>query len=1131
MNLTRLIFRNLWYYRKPYLAVMAGVAISTAVLTGALIVGDSVRFSLQQFTDIRLGKTRYAMQSNDRFFRQELAAEISAHAKLTCVAVLQVGGIAINSDKNLRINQVQIIGVDEQFGQFRDQPLPVPTEDEAIISRNTAIKLDLKPGDELLLRIQKPGKAPSNAPFVEEKTPSVSIRVRVAAVAGDDQLGRFSLKNNQTAPYNIFLQLKQISRLLELPGQANLLIVAEDGTHDQTAAKLDTILWKCWKPADAGLNLKALEPSTIPPREAGSHLSSRTLSGGGDSDMAGESYKHGKYELTTDRIFFDDSTARAIQTVIPGCESLLTYLVNSISNGNRSTPYSFVTAASESFLKQSISETQIIINEWLADDLGVKPGDSVMLRYFLMGPLRSLREDSSRFAVISVIPLSSSLSDPALMPDFPGMSDAGNCRDWETGAPVNLKKIRDKDEFYWQRFRGTPKAFVSIAAGEQLWSNRFGKYTAFRFEARETDLPGIVESVMRKIKPGQAGMVFRPVYQEGQLAAANSTDFGELFLSLSFFILVSALLLTVMLFSLLAQSRTGETGLLSSIGFRKQHILRILSTEALVVSFAGAIPGIFIGILYNRLLIFGLNTIWNDAVNASQIVMAVRFPTLLAGLALGMITSIGVLLAVVWKNLRKPLSILTKGAAASDTPVSGSKKLLITTILATGAICISAGLLLWLLITGDIMNVALFLASGGFMLAGELAVSSIFLQRQAKKQGNSIPGFRDLILRNLALRSGRTLYALSLMALGTFIIIITGANHKTFYGTETDRCSGTGGFLLWAETLLPINNDLNSEYGATKFGLRDEDVLRNVRYIQLSRIDGDDASCLNLNQVSTPAILGIPVKLFIERNGFTVISADSSVDRNRPWASLSSGLAPGIIPGFADQTVITWGLRKSVGDTLLYRDESGNILKIKLMGGLDNSVFQGNILVSDSLLRIYYPSAGSSRLMLIDAPPVMADTITGRLETLFRDYGITVTRASARLAAFNAVENTYLLVFLLLGGLGVIIGTLGLGIVLLRNIQQRRQELAVYLALGFPKIFILKCLITEHFIILATGLFLGFIAALAGILPSLLSPAFKAPVMVIGAIIMIILVNGLLWIYFPAKAAMKKDLLPGLRDE
>ncbi len=281
MNLTRLIFRNLWYYRKPYLAVMAGVAISTAVLTGALIVGDSVRFSLQQFTDIRLGKTRYAMQSNDRFFRQELAAEISAHAKLTCVAVLQVGGIAINSDKNLRINQVQIIGVDEQFGQFRDQPLPVPTEDEAIISRNTAIKLDLKPGDELLLRIQKPGKAPSNAPFVEEKTPSVSIRVRVAAVAGDDQLGRFSLKNNQTAPYNIFLQLKQISRLLELPGQANLLIVAEDGTHDQTAAKLDTILWKCWKPADAGLNLKALEPSTIPPREAGSHLSSRTLSGGG----------------------------------------------------------------------------------------------------------------------------------------------------------------------------------------------------------------------------------------------------------------------------------------------------------------------------------------------------------------------------------------------------------------------------------------------------------------------------------------------------------------------------------------------------------------------------------------------------------------------------------------------------------------------------------------------------------------------------------------------------------------------------------------------------------------------------------------------------------------------------------
>ena len=1121
MKLTRLLLRNLWHYRKPYLAVMAGVAISTAVLTGGLIVGDSVRNSLQQLTDVRLGNTRYAMQSDDRFFRQELAGEISAQANLKCAAVMQVGGIAINTDKNLRINQVQIIGTDHHFEFFRDQPLPEPADDEAIISRNTATKLDLQPGDELLLRIRKPGKAPSNAPFVEEKTPSVSVRVTITAIAEDIHLGRFSLKNNQTAPFNIFLPLKQLSRLLELPGQANLLIVAGDRSNAATAEKLDSILHKCWKPADAGINIKKMEPL---PNPAGSKAV-------GQFRNAEINLETSQYEITTDRIFFIDNISHAIKSTIPGIQSILTYLVNSISHGNRSTPYSFVTAASESFLQQSTGEKEVIINEWLANDLGVKPEDSVMLRYFLMGPLRSLREDSIRFKILSVIPLSSSLSDPALMPDFPGMSDAGNCRDWETGAPINLKNIRDKDEQYWNKYRGTPKAFISMASGEKLWHNRFGNYTSFRFQARESNLRGIENSLMQKIKPAQTGLFFRPVYEEGQLAAANSTDFGELFLSLSFFILASALLLTAMLFSLLAQSRTGEMGLLSSIGFRKRLILRIISTEAIAIAIAGAIPGVILGILYNRFLIFGLNTIWHDAVNASQIMMVVNVPTLIAGFTLGIITSILVLLGVVWKNLRKPLAVLTRGTSGTMNRLSARKNMWLTIVLASGTISIALGLLLWLLFTGDTMNVALFLTSGGLMLAGGLAICNILLNLQAGKISNTIPGFTDLILRNLSIRPGRTLSAVSLLAIGAFIVIITGANHKTFYGTETSRNSGTGGFLLWAETLLPINNDLNSAFGASKFGLRDEDGLRDIRYIQLSRIDGDDASCLNLNQVSTPAILGIPAKLFSQRNGFTLVNADSSVDRKQPWSSLSSSLAPGIIPAFADQTVITWGLRKSVGDTLIYLDESGNILKIKLMGGLDNSIFQGNILVCDSLLRMYYPSAGGSRLMLIDADPAKSDTIAGLLESLLQDYGITITTASSRLAAFNAVENTYLMVFMLLGGLGVIIGTLGLGIVLLRNIQQRRQELSVYLALGFTKHFVMKAILAEHFLILAAGLLMGTVAALAGILPSMLSPAYKAPGMLIGLILMVIIANGLLWIYFPARAALKKDLLPGLRDE
>jgi len=61
----KLILRSLWFFRKQHLAVMAGTLISTAVLTGALIIGDSVMLSLKNLVEIRLGDTHYALQTGD----------------------------------------------------------------------------------------------------------------------------------------------------------------------------------------------------------------------------------------------------------------------------------------------------------------------------------------------------------------------------------------------------------------------------------------------------------------------------------------------------------------------------------------------------------------------------------------------------------------------------------------------------------------------------------------------------------------------------------------------------------------------------------------------------------------------------------------------------------------------------------------------------------------------------------------------------------------------------------------------------------------------------------------------------------------------------------------------------------
>ncbi len=1099
MSFLGLIFRNLAFYRKSYLAVLAGMVISTAVLTGALVVGDSVRYSLDRLTDIRLGKTRFAIQSGNRFFRQQLAAELAVRAKSLIVPVLQLEGIAVNPDKNIQINAVEILGIDERFVKLWNDTAKQPVGDEAFLSRNTAEKLKLKPGDEFLVKTYKKTKASENAPFVSEKEPLVVFRLKVGAIADDQQMGRFSLKNNQSPPFNIFIPLATLAHKLELDGNANVLLITENKNNNPDTQNLDSLLRLSWHPEDAGLEFEKSEANNT-------------------------------FEIRSDRIFIDDQAAKAIQQVIAGAEPIFTYLVNAISTNSKSTPYSFVTAAGAGYLHRKLSANEIIINNWLADDLGVKTGDSIQLKYFKMGILRKLTEDSAQFCVKAILPVTDSLFDRTLMPDFPGMSDAGNCGEWETGAPVDLGKIRDKDEKYWNNFRGTPKAFISIADGQKLWDNAFGHTTAYRFKADSSMLPALKIRLMDLLIPSAFGLTVQDVYNEGKSAAANSTDFGGLFLSLSFFIIAAALLLTALLFSLHAQKRIAESGILATLGFRKKQIISILFAETSLVIITGGIIGAIAGIYYNKLLLLGLNTLWNDAVRTTMLQMHLVPTTLLAGVASAVIIALLTMLFVLLRNFRRPLSSMVKGIVV-PSPALNHRLEKLSLLFALLLFLITAGMVIYSFTSNRTGLSEIFLSAGGIILIAGILLVNYILLYATRKTSDSVPGFYTLILRNASLKKRQTLAAITLLALGTFSVIITGANRKTFYGTENKPQSGTGGFLFWTESTVPFLYDLNSEEGRLKYGLTDEPALQDVKFIQILRQDGNDASCLNLNQVSQPAMLGINASYFDRKQSFSFLELAPGCNDQHPWLTLNKALAPDIIPCFADQTVIQWGLHKKVGDTLLYRDEIGNTLKVEIMGGLENSIFQGNVLVSASLLRHYFPSAAGSGVMLIDGDYTKRTDISARLEYLLRDYGMAITPASERLAQFNSVTNTYLSVFMLLGGLGVILGTFGLGVVILRNIRERQSEMAVYLAIGFKRNFVSQLLVVEYSFILSAGIFIGTFAAFIGLLPSLFITSTSLPWTFIAAILSAILLSGFLWIIFPVKNALKKNLVESLRAE
>jgi ABC-type antimicrobial peptide transport system permease subunit len=148
-----------------------------------------------------------------------------------------------------------------------------------------------------------------------------------------------------------------------------------------------------------------------------------------------------------------------------------------------------------------------------------------------------------------------------------------------------------------------------------------------------------------------------------------------------------------------------------------------------------------------------------------------------------------------------------------------------------------------------------------------------------------------------------------------------------------------------------------------------------------------------------------------------------------------------------------------------------------------------------------------------------------------QDQGLDLVPASTRLSEFNKVQNTYLSIFLILGTFGLILGSIGIGIVVWRNVKERQGELALLRAVGFNRRSIQALVLSEHFVLLISGIFYGIAAALLASLPSLLTPGSEIPYFFIFVLLIAVFVNGGIWTFSATFLATRKDLLPALRKE
>src|SRR5882762_3808275 len=194
MHSAQLIKRSLSYYWRTNLAVVLGVATAVAVLAGALVVGDSVRASLRDLVLNRLGKTDTVI-SGANFFRESLGDELARGQRFTTCPLVVFEGLVTHEVSGRRASAVQVYGVGERFWQFHGVAGPaLPAMSAAL-----AEELGSKPGDALLLRVEKPSVIPLESLHSRKEDVGRTLRFTAREALAASALGEFSVRPQQGA--------------------------------------------------------------------------------------------------------------------------------------------------------------------------------------------------------------------------------------------------------------------------------------------------------------------------------------------------------------------------------------------------------------------------------------------------------------------------------------------------------------------------------------------------------------------------------------------------------------------------------------------------------------------------------------------------------------------------------------------------------------------------------------------------------------------------------------------------------------------------------------------------------------------------------------------------------------------
>lgn len=232
--------RNFSRRPKETVIVVVGLLVSTAIISGSLIAGETVNYIIEKATYDALGTIDETVTAGGQnFFNYAVYEKLTSDSNVTSriVGISPAITLTVPSiddvTSGVTATNAQLHGVnftyDKEFGCFilMDGTRTNATNlssDEALIDNKLALELNAHAGDKLTVNYVMPGAAFSSHTFT------------IKYIARDVGKAQYGLQKT------IFMPLKAAQNLVQKPGQINEIKISNTGNVENGAFKSDEVV-------------------------------------------------------------------------------------------------------------------------------------------------------------------------------------------------------------------------------------------------------------------------------------------------------------------------------------------------------------------------------------------------------------------------------------------------------------------------------------------------------------------------------------------------------------------------------------------------------------------------------------------------------------------------------------------------------------------------------------------------------------------------------------------------------------------------------------------------------------------------------------------------------------------------